>query len=82
MNCVSAGEDGIAVPAGGHAHLVPGGYHIMLMKLQQEFVVGDLVTLNLHFSDGGTLQVSAPVKDAVEEEDHYHSPMPAATASS
>ncbi len=75
-------RDGIAVPAGSHAHLAPGGYHIMLMMLKKEFAVGDQVALTLHFSDGGTLQVSAPVKEFVEEEDHYHSPLPSPSASS
>lgn len=72
---------GIAVPAGGHQHLTPGGYHIMLMHVSQELKVGDQVALELTFSDGSKLSVSAPVKEFVEEEDHYHpsaSPSPSA----
>lgn len=75
-------EDGIAVPAGLHSHLAPGGFHIMLMKLHREFEAGDRVLLDLHFSDGGSLTVPALVKESVEEGNHYHSPLPAATASS
>ncbi|MCC6496628.1 MAG: copper chaperone PCu(A)C [Propionibacteriaceae bacterium] len=75
-------KDGIPVPAGSQSHLTPGGFHIMLMKLRREFEVGDRVELNLHFSDGGTLAVSAQVKEFVEAENQYHSPLPAATASS
>jgi copper(I)-binding protein len=75
-------KEGIAIPAGSHAHLTPGGFHIMLMMLKHELDVGDQVTITLHFSDGGSLVVEAPVKDAVEEEDHYHSPPPTAAASS
>lgn len=75
-------KDGIALPAGSRSHLAPGGFHIMLMKLRREFEVGDRVELNLHFSDGGSLTVSAQVKEFDEAEDHYHSPLPAATASS
>nr|WP_300148514.1 copper chaperone PCu(A)C [Propionicimonas sp.] len=73
--------DGVVVPAGSHVHLTPGGYHIMLMQLKREFVVGDQVVLTLRFSDGRTLEVTAPVKEFVEEEDHYHSPMPSASPS-
>lgn len=69
-------KDGALVPAGGHLHLTPGGYHVMLMRLSREFAVGDSVNLTLHFSDGSSLPVTAPVKDFVEEEDHYHSPSP------
>lgn len=69
-------KDGAVVPAGSHLHLTPGGFHIMLMKLSREFAVGDSVALTLHFSDGSSLPVTAPVKDFVEEEDHYHSPSP------
>lgn len=69
-------KNGIVVPAGGHAHLTPGGYHIMLMKLKRELPIGDQLQLALNFSDGTRLQVTAPVKEFVEEEDHYHSPTP------
>lgn len=75
-------KEGISIPAGSHAHLTQGGFHIMLMKLRRKLEVGDQVSITLHFSDGGSLVVKAPVKDAVEEEDHYHSPSPTAAASS
>ena len=74
--------EGIPVPAGSRTHLAPGGFHIMLMMLNRTRAVGDRVSLTLHFSDGGSLQVTAPVKEFVEEEDRYHSPTPVATASS
>lgn len=69
-------KDGATVPAGSHLHLVPGGYHIMLMQLRRPLPVGEQVAIKLHFSDGVTLPVNAPVKEFVEEEDHYHSPEP------
>jgi copper(I)-binding protein len=73
--------DGVVVPAGSHLHLTPGGYHIMLMQLKRAFAVGDQVALTLRFSDGRTLEVTAPVKEFVEEEDHYHPPTPGASPS-
>lgn len=73
-------KDGAVVPAGSHLHLAPGSDHIMLMKLSRELAVGDQVELTLRFSDGSSLPVTAPVKDFVEEEDHYHSPTPTPSA--
>ena len=67
-------EGGIVVKAGGGQLLQPGGYHVMLMKLQQELEPGDEVELTLTFSDGTTEEVTAPVKEFTEEEGHYHSP--------
>lgn len=75
-------KEGIAVPAGGHAHLTPGGFHIMMMMLNRKLAVGDRVTLTLHFSDGGQLTVVAPVKELVQGADHSHPPTATATASS
>lgn len=75
-------KGGVAVPAGGHLHLAPGGYHVMLMMLKKELLVGEEVSLTLKFSDGSTIPVTAPVKEFVEEEDHYHSPTPSASSSS
>ena len=65
---------GIPIPAGGEQQLKPGGYHVMLMGLTRQLKVGDQVTVTLTFADGTTQQVTAPVKEFVEEEDHYHSP--------
>ena len=74
-------KGGIPVPAGTPTRLAPGGYHIMLMKLQKGFAIGDMVDLTLHFSDGGSLEVQAPVKQDAAQ-DLYKSPMPTTTATS
>ncbi len=73
-------EGGVVVPSGSHLHLTPGGKHIMLMQLPAPLRVGERVALTLHFSDGASVDVSAPVKEFVEEEDHYHSPSPSPSA--
>lgn len=65
---------GILVKAGGGQLLQPGGYHVMLMDLRQELAPGDEVDLTLEFSDGTSLEVTAPVKQFTEEGGHYHSP--------
>jgi len=67
-------EGGIVVRAGGGQLLQPGGYHVMLMRLKRELAPGDEVELTLGFSDGTTLEVTAPVKEFTEEAGHYHSP--------
>ncbi len=64
--------NGVAIPAGSHLHLTPGGYHVMLMGLKQPLPVGSEVTVELAFSSGQKLTVTAPVKVFSEEEDHYH----------
>jgi len=63
---------GITVPATSHAHLSPGGDHIMLMGLKQPLKAGDEVPLTLTFSDNTTHDLTVPVKAFTEEEDHYH----------
>lgn len=68
--------NGITVPAGAHVHLVPSGYHVMLMGLKEPLPVGAEVALELELSNGQRLSVKAPVKLFTEEEDHYHSQSP------
>ncbi|MCR6031457.1 copper chaperone PCu(A)C [Nocardioides sp. zg-579] len=63
---------GIELGAGGGQLLQPGGYHVMLMDLAGELAAGEEVDLTLEFSDGSTVEVTAPVKAFTEEEGHYH----------
>lgn len=55
--------DGIDIPAGGSAQLKPGGYHIMLIDVQQALNPGDTVRLTLTFASGLELAVDAPVRE-------------------
>lgn len=71
-------KGGVPVPAGGHLHLKPGGFHVMLMDLKKKLPAGDEVEVTVAFDDG----VSKTVKKAAEETEHYHagdtmSPTPA-----
>lgn len=63
---------GVTVPATSHAHLSPGGDHVMLMGLKQALKPGDEVPLTLKFSDNTTHDLTVPVKAFTEEEEHYH----------
>lgn len=67
-------DGGIVLEPGRGQLLQPGGLHIMLMGLKDELAAGDEVELTLEFSDGSSLDVTAPVKEFTEETEHYHAP--------
>lgn len=50
----------LEIPAGSVIHLEPGGYHIMLIRLNETLETGDQFDLTLHFSQKGeeTVQVT------------------------
>lgn len=54
--------DKIDVPAKGEALLKPMGYHVMLIGLTKPLKEGDNVVIDLKFSDGEIVKVTAPVK--------------------
>jgi copper(I)-binding protein len=58
----------LVAPAGGELRLSPGGYHVMLLDLRQQFAVGDSVELTLHFRDAGDIVVQAEVLRYVDVE--------------
>ena len=52
------------IPAGGSLTLEPGGYHLMLMKPKSVPKMGEQIDLELHFDNGRTLHINAPVRAA------------------
>ena len=52
----------IEIKAGAQTELKPGGYHVMLLDLQQPLQEGDSVALTLRFDDGSTKEIDAAVK--------------------
>jgi len=56
-----AAENGVEIPAGGWAALEPGGYHIMLMKLNETLKEGDTVAITLSFEKAGDITFDIPV---------------------
>jgi hypothetical protein len=52
----------IDLPAGATTSLQPGGFHVMLIGLQQPLVPDQVVPVTLVFEDGSKMQVSAPVR--------------------
>jgi copper(I)-binding protein len=53
----------IAVPAGDRAALEPGGYHVMLIGVEDSLEPGQMVTLSLTFENAGVVVVEAEVRD-------------------
>jgi len=49
------------IPPGASVRFEPGGLHLMLMQARHELKIGDLVPFRLHFGDGSTVDVVAPV---------------------
>lgn len=58
-------EGGIEIPAGETVELKPGGYHVMLMELQQELVPGTAFLVTLAFESGTEVTVAVPVYDVM-----------------
>lgn len=55
--------DGIELKAGSKVSMAPGGgYHIMLIGLNQQLKVGDKFPLTLYFAKAGKIEVAVVVK--------------------
>jgi copper(I)-binding protein len=52
----------IPVPANDHVTLEPGGYHIMLMMVQQVPEVGSTFELELEFKNAGVMTIPVEVR--------------------
>ena len=64
-------EGGFTIAAGGTLTLEPGGNHVMLMDLVDPVQAGDEVTFTLAFSDGSSLDFTAPAKDFAGANETY-----------
>jgi copper(I)-binding protein len=54
----------LPIPAGEDVMLKPGGYHVMLMQLEQPLNEGDSVQIELTFSKAGAVTLEVPVRKA------------------
>jgi len=52
---------GIVIPAGGMIELKPGGFHLMFMKLDAPFKVGDVNSVTLSFKNAGDIELDFSV---------------------
>lgn len=59
-------QDAVVIPAGKSLELKPGSYHIMFIGLMDDLMVGDEVTLTLHFDGYDDVTLTVPVQDAAD----------------
>lgn len=64
-------EGGFSIPAGESFELVPGGNHIMLMKMPEAIIAGEEVPVTLTFEDGSTVETVVLVKDYAGADENY-----------
>ena len=63
--------DGFVVPAGGSLTLEPGGFHIMLMGLNETLAPGVEVPITLTLSNGESLTYTTVAKDFAGGNESY-----------
>lgn len=52
----------LAIPSGDSLVLQPGGFHVMLMELKRDVVIGDSIQFQIQFAKAGSRSISAFVK--------------------
>ena len=62
--------EALEIPAGDTVVLEPGGYHIMLMGLDQPLTVGDMLPATLIFEQGGRVEIEFMVDPSDGSADH------------
>jgi hypothetical protein len=56
-------EGGLEIPANSQVELKPGSYHIMLIGVQQDLMVGDKIPLVLTFENAGEIKLEVEIKN-------------------
>lgn len=64
--------ESVPIPAQGHQHFQPGGYHVMLYDLHRQPQSGESVPLLLTFDDGSQLSVDAVAESVFDRSQHNH----------
>ena len=54
-------EDGLTIQPGETISFEPGGYHLMIMGLEEQPMAGDIVPMTLDFSEAGLVDLLLPV---------------------
>ena len=62
----------VAIPAGETTSLSPGGIHIMLLNLKNDFISGDEYDITAEFENSGTRTFKAKVRGMGDEEKSMH----------
>lgn len=56
----------IDIPAGGQTELRPGGFHVMLIGVQEDLTAGETVDITLTFENAGEQVITASIRDSVD----------------
>jgi len=58
--------------SGEEVNFEPGGFHIMLVNINKEFVLGEHIGVILHFAKHDDIVVNVHIENSMPEEDHDH----------
>ncbi|MDO5031733.1 copper chaperone PCu(A)C [Corynebacterium sp.] len=65
-------KDGFTIPAGGELELAPGGFHFMLMGVDEPIMAGETATVTLELADGSTVELGEiPVRSVGAGDENY-----------
>ena len=62
----------VTIPPHETIVLAPTGLHFMLLGRKRPLLVGDEITLVLHFAPSFSHSLTVPVKQQTENDDHHH----------
>ena len=63
--------DALEIPAGGMAHLGPGGLHLMMFDIDPPLKAGDTLEMILIFETAGEVAITVPVSRTMGEPKHH-----------
>ena len=63
--------DALEIPAGGMAHLGPGGLHLMMFGIDPPLKAGDTLEMILIFETAGEVAITVPVSRTMGEPKHH-----------
>jgi len=63
--------DGLEIPAGGMAHLGPGGLHLMMFGIDPPLKEGDTLEMVLIFEAAGEVAITVPVRKTMGDPQHH-----------
>lgn len=64
-------EGGLTIPAGGSLELEPGGFHIMILGLSDDVVVGETYAVTLTMDDDSEVTFDVIAKDFAGANEEY-----------